>query len=275
MNSHTILKNNAFFQLNRSLVEKEIKPGVTVTFLGEVDLTGIKTLREQMGDKRPSYTALVAKAVAITMQEFPYANRRVWKRWPWGTRLQQFVGSDVAVAVERNIPDAEGVAFVDVMRDTADASLGEITAWLRELSKADETNNEQWRGFSKLTKLPHFLASRLASLPLSLPKAWCQYRGGSVLISSPSKYGVDSVVATWPWPLGVSFGLVKDRPVVRDGQVVACPTFNLVLNFDRRVMAGAPAAKFFKRMIDLLEDPRQLINENSQENDLPKLSAVA
>ena len=94
MNSHTILKNNAFFQLNRSLVEKEIKPGVTVTFLGEVDLTGIKQLREQMGDKRPSYTALVAKAVAIAMQEHPYANRRVWKRWPWGTRMQQFIGSD-------------------------------------------------------------------------------------------------------------------------------------------------------------------------------------
>ena len=37
------------------------------------------------------------------------------------------------------------------------------------------------------------------------------------------------------------------------GQVVAHPTFVLTLNFDRRLMAGAQAARFFKRIIDLLE----------------------
>lgn len=275
MNTHKILKNNAFFQLNRVLVESEINAGVTVTFLSEVDLTAIEALRQQLGDKRPSYTALVAKAVAIALQEFPYANRRVWKRWPWGTRVQQFQGSDVAIAVERNIPEAEGVAFVDIMRDTEQASLETITTWLRELSQANETNNAQWRDLTKLTKLPRFLANFLVSLPLKLPGAWCKYRGGAVLISSPSKYGVDSVVATWPWPLGVSFGLVKERAIVRDGKVVACPTFNLVLNFDRRIMAGAPAAKFFKRLIDLLESPKALCNEKKLDAQYLKLSAVA
>ena len=34
---------------------------------------------------------------------------------------------------------------------------------------------------------------------------------------------------------------------------MASPTFTLILNFDRRVMAGAQAARFFKRMVDLLE----------------------
>ena len=38
-----------------------------------------------------------------------------------------------------------------------------------------------------------------------------------------------------------------------DGKIVACPTFSLTLNFDRRVMAGAQAARFLRRVVELLE----------------------
>src|SRR5206468_3362367 len=82
---------------------------------------------------------------------------------------------------------------------------------------------------------------------------WVKWRGGAVLVSSPAKYGVDVVVGSWSHPLGVSFGLVKPRPVVRDGAVVARTTFTLTLNFDRRVMAGAQAARFFRRVVERLE----------------------
>jgi pyruvate/2-oxoglutarate dehydrogenase complex dihydrolipoamide acyltransferase (E2) component len=97
------------------------------------------------------------------------------------------------------------------------------------------------------------LARTLIRLPVLVPRLWVRYRGGSFVVSSPAKYGVDIVAGSWPWPLGVSFGLVKDRPVVRGGQVVAAPTFMLTLNFDRRLMAGAQAARFFRRVAERLE----------------------
>jgi hypothetical protein len=53
--------------------------------------------------------------------------------------------------------------------------------------------------------------------------------------------------------VGVSFGLVKSRAVVRGDSIVACPTFVLSMNFDRRVMAGAQGARFFKRIVERLE----------------------
>ena len=65
------------------------------------------------------------------------------------------------------------------------------------------------------------------------------------MISSPAKYGIDMLVGNWPWPIGFSFGLVKERPIVVDGVVVARPTMMLIMSFDRRLMAGAPAARFF------------------------------
>jgi pyruvate/2-oxoglutarate dehydrogenase complex dihydrolipoamide acyltransferase (E2) component len=249
---------NKFFEATRAIVEYEIRPGNTVTFVAEVDLTEVERVRERASaGSRPSYTAFVVKAVALALRDFPYANRRVCRQlWPplLGARLQKFHRRDVAVAVERDFPGAESTAFIDIVRDADAASLAEITESLRALATCDASNNEQWRQFSGLiTRLPCWLSAWLIRLPCFLPNLWVRYRGGAVLISSPAKYGVDCVVGSWSHPLGISFGLVKPRPVVRDGAIVPCTTFSLTLNFDRRVMAGAQGARFFKRLIDLIE----------------------
>ena len=94
--------------------------------------------------------------------------------------------------------------------------------------------------------MPGPLARFIFRLPYRFPKLWVKWRGGAAMVSSPAKYGVDGIVGSWTAPLGVSFGFVRDRPIVRDGEVVAAPTMNLVLNFDRTVMAGAQASKFFE-----------------------------
>ncbi|HZT81838.1 MAG TPA: 2-oxo acid dehydrogenase subunit E2 [Gemmataceae bacterium] len=256
--AYDILPRNKFFDANRSIVEYEIRPGNTVTFLHEVDLTEVEAIRDRAakaGRKKPSYTAFVVKAVALALRDFPYANRRLWsRRWlPLiATRLQQFHRIDVAVACERDA--AEVSTFADIIRDADRQSLDALTEWLHNLATCDATTNKQWREFSTgIRKLPHWLSKLIIRLPYLSPKMWIKWRGGAVLISSPAKYGVDVVSATWSWPLGISFGVVKPRPVVRNGEVVAAPTFILTLNFDRRVMAGAQAARFFKRMLDVLD----------------------
>lgn len=256
--AYKIEPRNRFYAANRSIVEHEIRPGNTVIFLHQVDLTEIEQIRAAAGELRPSYTAFVAKGVALALKDFPYANRRIWTL-PWipffGTRLQKFERYDIAVACERNVPGADVATFADILRDADSKPLYDMTLWLRQLANSDAESNAQWRSYSQIiTRFPAWISKRLIRLPLMIPSMYCRYRGGAVLISSPAKYGVDIVATTWSWPLGVSFGVVKDRPVVKNGQVVACPTFVLTLNFDRRVMAGAQAAKFCKRFIDTLEN---------------------
>lgn len=255
--TYEVEPKNKFFEATRAIVEYEIRPGNTVSFLAEVDLTEVEAIRGRAArDDRPSYTAFVAKAVALALKEFPYANRRVCRRaWlPFATRLQRFLRCDVAVAVERDFPGGESTAFIDILRDADRMSLAEITEALRALAVADITTNKQWREFSGIiSKLPTWLATTLIRLPIFVPGYWVKYRGGAVLISSPAKYGVDAVLGSWSHPLGVSFGLVKPRPVVRDGAIVARTTFSLTMNFDRRVMAGAQAARFFRRLVESLE----------------------
>jgi pyruvate/2-oxoglutarate dehydrogenase complex dihydrolipoamide acyltransferase (E2) component len=255
--AYEIEPKNKFSEATRAIVEYEIRPGNTVSFVAEIDLTAVERLREAAGGRKPSYTSFVVKAVALALRDFPYANRRVWRR-PWlplpGARLQKFSRCDVAVAVERDFPGSESTAFIDIVRDADRASLAEITEALHALAHCDATTNKQWREFSGvITRLPTWLSTLLIRLPCFVPGLWVKWRGGAALISSPAKYGVDVVLGSWSHPLGVSFGLVKPRPVVRDGAIVACPTFTLTLNFDRRVMAGAQAARFFRRITERLE----------------------
>lgn len=172
-----------------------------------------------------------------------------------GRRLQRFHACDVAIAAEREIPGAEAVAFVDILRNADSLTLTEITEWLAQLARSDESTNRQWRDFSRVTQLPRFIAVPLLRLPHYFPSLWVKWRGAAALISSPAKYGVHSVVASWPWPLGFSFGFVSRRPVIGENDEIVVKTcFDLVLNFDRRIMAGAPAAKFFRRIVEKLEN---------------------
>ena len=258
--AYTIEPFNRYVSAHRKIVEKEMRPKYTVSFLHEVDLTQVEAMRARFraaGETRPSYTAFVAKAVARAMQEYPYANARVWG-WPgvpfFRTRVQRFHRCDVAVAVERSLPDVEVATFIDVIRDVDRASLASITASLHALATGDASEIKQWREFSTLiTRLPIWLSTRLIMLPLKFPALWLKYRGGAVLISSPAKYGVDCITATWSWALGISFGMVKERPFVKDGAVVSRKSFALTLNFDRRFLAVAQAARFFRRLVDVLE----------------------
>jgi len=257
--SYEIEPKNKFFEAIRAIAEYEIRPGNSFTFLSEVDLTEVERVRtlKTIGGT-PSYTAFVVKAVALALRDFPYANRRVCRRpWPFfsAPRLQRFHHSDVAVACEREISGAESIAFIDILRDADRLSLLEITDALHNLAVCDASTNKQWREFSTLIRrLPSCLSTLLIRLPCLVPSLWGKYRGGAVLVSSPAKYGVDMIAGTWTHPLGVSFGLVKPRPVVRGETIVACPTFTLTLSFDRRVMAGAQAARFFRRIVEILED---------------------
>jgi len=252
-----ILNPHKFFDVNATIVEREIRSGITVSLTMEVNLTNIETIRAN-GKKKPSYTAFVAKAVAMALKEYPYANRRILRKsWvPFrGNRLQQFTTCDFAIACEKNLPDIEVSTFIDILRDTDKQSVAEINDWLHALAKSDETTNKQWREYKTLIfKTPGWVAKFVINLPIYFPSLWNKWRGGAVIISSPAKYGVDIMSGSWMNPLGVTFGYVKKRPFVKDNEVVVCPTFFFSLNFDRRVMAGAQAARFFKRIVDILEN---------------------
>ena len=249
--------------LNKSLVENEINFNRTVLFSAEIDLTEIEAVRASFPkETRPTYTAFIAKAVASTIVGFPYANRRLFSILgiPFFSFFQSFKESDIAVAIERNVENYNAVAYIEILRQANKKSLLEITQSLREFSQSDLETSAQWKSFYNLgMKAPSLLSGKIAGLPKHFPKLWRKYRGGAVLISSPAKYGVDGVVAAWMHPLSFSFGLAQKKPMVKNDEVVAVQAFTFVMNWDRRIMAGAQAARFFAQICENLRHPKNLI----------------
>jgi 2-oxoacid dehydrogenases acyltransferase (catalytic domain) len=256
----TIEPTSQFFEASRAFIESDIGPSPSATFLGEVDLTEIEKIRSQSWT-RPhiSYIAFVIKAVALALRDFPQANRRVYRvgleRFP-GSRMQAFTDRDVAVAVERDLPGIEVSTLLEIFRAADLRSLDEITTTVQGLSRADAGTNPHWQEASRVTsRFPAWLARKILRRPWRSPTLWMERRGGAVLVNSPPREGVEAVVVGSSYPISVSFGQVKSRPVVDDGVVVARPTFHLSMSFDRRIMTGIYAARFFRRIVAILEKP--------------------
>ncbi len=239
------------FEANLVLVDREIRPGRTLTYLAEVDLSQVERLRDRWpGPTGPSLATFVVKALARALRDFPDANRRSRSRgsWPSGRpKLQEFAGCDVAVAVEREARGSAPTTTFAILHDADEAPIDEIARALRALdarASAACCRPGQPRGsFAHLIR-------RLRDTP----GAWARDRGGAALVCAPDRSGVDAVLGTWPHPIGVSFGQVRPRPVAVGTAVEVRPAFFLSLNFDRRVMIAMQAARFLRRMVDFLEN---------------------
>lgn len=255
MGEYSYVKRSPFYRIMHGL-NKENLSDHKVAMIKEVDMTSAESLRatlEKGAGVRPTYTALVIKAISLALREHPHANRVPIGPWFW-KRIIQLEHVDMTVAVERDQPGIEQAAFAGTIRHTDELDLVQITRELRSLANATPETNPRWRAFNWICRsLPAPMALFVLSLPRMFPGLWIQHRGGAVMVSSPAKYGVDLMMGAWPWPLGFSFGFVKPRPFVRNEKLAICPTMLLTLSFDRRLIAGAPAARFFQATCELLE----------------------
>src|SRR5258705_7748275 len=72
-------------------------------------------------------------------------------------------------------------------------------------------------------------------------------------VSSIAKYGCKLLIPPCINTSTFGIGAVEPRAVVRDGKIEVRPAFSLTLNYDHRVIDGAPAARLLKDVRELLE----------------------
>lgn len=242
----------AFWTLNR-----EMNPSNKASFFREIDVSSMDALRNTLlgaDGLKPSYTALIVKAAAKVLAEYPYANRAILGV-PFAQKMVQFNNMDITVAIERNVENAEAIVLADTILSVDSKSVVDITKELQQVLNAEESEHPRWKLFSTLlNRLPVFFSRWIIRIPRYVPSQWVKHRGNACFVNSPAKYGVDFVVADMIWPLTVMFGWVKERPIAIDGKVEVRRTTPLSIIFDRRIMAGAPAAKFFNRLAEILEN---------------------
>jgi len=249
--SYRFLPRNRYLSVQTRLV-KEWRANDVVAFSQLVDFTEVeleRSRRETAGLLKPSYTAFVIDSIARALRDHPKLNRLVYHGLG-GYRWAQFEQVDMAVAAELVEGDLD-IAYGSIIRNADQLGLEGIATMLARLASAPAADPQ----LRRLSQFPATLTVVLARLTGLHPKLWVRFRGGSCCITSPAKYGVESIVVKGAWPLQFAFGRVAERAMVVDGQCVARRSAVLSLSWHRELTTGAVAARFFEQIVVQLQRP--------------------
>lgn len=203
-----------------------------VTLQLEADFSEAARFRQQLqpefarlGVARLPWDALLAKAAGLALAEHP----AVARQWVAGEGLRAPTGHHVGIAVAL---EPEGLV-VPVLRDADTRPLRALAADL--LAMAERAR-----------------AGRL------LPD---EMAGGAFTITNLGAYRIDGFtpIVNPPETAILGVGRIADKPAVIGGQLAVRTQCTLSLSFDHRVVDGAPAAAFLRRLAELLERPYALL----------------
>jgi pyruvate/2-oxoglutarate dehydrogenase complex dihydrolipoamide acyltransferase (E2) component len=215
--------------------------------LVELDAAEAKRRIEQ-AESRVSWTGFVIATVARAVAAHPEVNAR-----KAGNRILYFDRVDIGATVERHW---EGRTVLDIamIPDADRQSCRDISETLRR-TKHGPASAPQPTGLTRqIVRLPGPLRRTAIRIAAASPSIAATF-GPAVGVTS---IGMFSQGWGWAIPLApltvvVTVGPVVDRPVVRDGLVVARPILPLTLSFDHAVIDGAPAARFVETVRELTE----------------------
>jgi pyruvate/2-oxoglutarate dehydrogenase complex dihydrolipoamide acyltransferase (E2) component len=209
-----------------------------MSIMGEVDADALVGYRKDLLEKqkeldvRITYTDLFVSAIAKAVKEVPIVNAslidgeiRIWEN------------VNVGVAVAAGDGKSEGGLVVPVVKHADKKSIQEISVEVKDLtSRARE---------GKL------VLEDVQDGTITLSNVGMLFNGWTV--STP--------IINQPETMIIQPGVICDRPMVREGQLVVGKGMSLSITFDHRVMDGVPAADFMNTLIELIENPERLLQD--------------
>lgn len=200
------------------------------SYVEEVDVTELEALRlklnTQYGASRGKLTLLplLARAIVRTLPDFPQINARLDDE---AGVINRFDAVHLGVAAQ-----TPAGLMVPVLRHAESHDLWSCAAEIRRLAEAARSGR----------------ATR------------DELSGSTITISSLGALGgiVTTPVINSPEVAIVGVNRIVERPMIRNGQVVARQMMNLSSSFDHRVVDGQDAAEFIQALRGLMESPALL-----------------
>jgi len=213
----------------RRLKEAQNTAAMLTTF-NDVDMSAVidararyKDLFEKKHGIRLGFMGFFVKAVALAAKDVPSVNASIE-----GEEIVYHDYLDVSVAVS-----APKGLVVPVVRNADRMSFAEI-----EKTIAD---------FGKRAKEGTLTADDMA--------------GGTFTVSNGGVFGslLSTPIINPPQSAVLGMHRIEERPIVRDGQIVAKPMMYLALSYDHRLIDGREAVTFLVRVKEAIEDPTRLL----------------
>ncbi|WP_028398859.1 dihydrolipoamide acetyltransferase family protein [Ectobacillus panaciterrae] len=204
-----------------------------VTLMDEVDVTDLVAHRKKFKDVaaqkgiKLTYLPYVVKALTSALREFPMLNTSLDDASQEVVHKHYF---NIGIAA-----DTEKGLLVPVVKDADRKSIFTISNEINELAtKARE--------------------GRLAPNEM---------KGASCTITNIGSAGGQwfTPVINHPEVAILGIGRIAEKPVVKNGEIVAAPVLALSLSFDHRLIDGATAQNALNQIKRLLNDPQLLVME--------------
>jgi len=185
-----------------------------------VDMTEAALMRESLKNtgRKVSYNDIILWRTAKALTEFPVINA-IWS--DKGIIQKNYVNLGFAVALDEGL-------IVPVIKDADLLTLQEIAACSAGLADKAKHN--------KLAR--------------------DEYTGGTFTVTNLGMFDIDCFTAIInPPEAGIlAVGKIAKQPAVVDDEIVVRPLMQLSLTYDHRIVDGAPAAQFLRRVKELLEN---------------------
>ncbi|WP_155592146.1 dihydrolipoamide acetyltransferase family protein [Lysinibacillus cavernae] len=204
-----------------------------VTLMDEVDVTALVAHRKKFKDiaaekgVKLTYLPYVVKALISTLREFPEFNRSLDDATQEIIQKHYF---NIGIAA-----DTEKGLLVPVIKHADRKSVFAVSNEINELAtKARE---------GKLA--PH------------------EMKGASMSITNIGSAGGQwfTPVINHPEVAILGIGRISEKPVIKNGEIVAAPVLALSLSFDHRMIDGATAQNALNHLKRLLSEPELLLME--------------
>jgi pyruvate/2-oxoglutarate dehydrogenase complex dihydrolipoamide acyltransferase (E2) component len=222
--------------LRRKIAEKMVESYRTVphfTYVDEIDATGLhdarantKAIAERYGIKL-TYIPFIMKALSVVFREFRTVNAVMDEK-----------AFELVVRGEHNIgiaTDTSAGLYVPVVKNVEQKSILELASEVEDLTQR----------------------TRDGKVALD------ELQGGTFTITSVGNIGgrFATPIINHPEVAILGVNQIHERPVVKDGQIVARRMMYLSPSFDHRVIDGAVAARFVSALKTVLEHPEALLLE--------------
>jgi len=201
-----------------------------LTTYNDVDMSAVidartryKDLFEKKHGIRLGFMGFFVKACALAARDVPSVNARIE-----GDEIVYHDYLDVSVAVS-----APKGLMVPVIRNAESMSFAEIEQAIAAYGKK----------------------AKDGTLTID------EMTGGTFTISNGGVFGslLSSPIINLPQSAVLGMHRIEERPVVRDGQIVARPMMYLALSYDHRLIDGREAVTFLVRVKEAIEDPTRLL----------------
>jgi 2-oxoglutarate dehydrogenase E2 component (dihydrolipoamide succinyltransferase) len=218
----------------RQTIAKRLKEAqdtaAMLTTFNDVDMSGVMELRREYRDAfekkhgvKLGLMGFFVKAAVQALKDIPAVNAEIDGE---DIVYKNYYHIGVAVGTDRGL-------VVPVLRDADQMNLAEIE---RKIADFGARAREGKLGLEEM-------------------------QGGTFTISNGGIYGslLSTPILNAPQSGILGMHRIEERPVVRDGQIVARPMMYLALSYDHRLVDGKDAVTFLVHIKEAIEDPKRLV----------------